>query len=322
MGGHAHHYHHGRQAHDPGPSPVRRLAWVLGLTLVYALAELLGGWYSNSLALLADSGHMFTDALALGLALAAAWFAKLPPDPARTYGYQRAEILAALVNGATLVGICLFLFWEAWHRLLAPPAVRTGLMAAVALGGLFVNLAGLVLLREVSHGLNARAAYLHVLGDLLGSVGTLVAAGLLAAFDLRWADPIAGIAIGGIIVVGSLRLLIQSVHVLMEGAPAGLDLGTLRACLLRIDGVAGMHDLHVWTMAGGPPILTAHLVVEHGAPAVRVLREACRALEHDFGIRHATLQIEPPDYNIFGQFGSEGSAGASPALPHVPARNP
>lgn len=321
MGGHGHHHHahHGHHGHDHGASPVGRLAWVLGLTLVYACAELAGGYISNSLALMADSGHMFTDALALALALAAAWFAKLPPDRSRTYGYQRAEILAALVNASALVVICLFLFWEAWHRLTSPPEVRTGLMAAVAAGGLVVNLAGLFLLRDVSHGLNARAAYLHVLGDLLGSVGALAAAGLLAAFDFRWADPIAGAAIGAIIVAGSLRLLFQSIHVLMEGAPAGMDLEAVRACLLGIDGVAGLHDLHVWSMAGGRPILTAHLVVDHGAPAVRVLKEACRTLEAEFGVQHATLQLEPPDYNIIGQFGSEprrdsgGSVGRSEA---------
>jgi len=298
--GHDHHDHQ----HDHAASPIRHLSIVLALTLLYAGAEVAGGLLSNSLALLADAGHMLTDALALGLALAAAWFAKLPPDRARTYGYQRAEILAALANGVALVVICGFLFWEAWQRIAAPPQIRTGLMAWVAAGGFVVNLVALFLLREV-HGLNARAAYLHVLGDMLGSIGTLVAAGLVAAFGWRWADPVAGIAIGAIIIAGSIRLVLQSLNVLMEGVPREMDLREVRACLVALEGVAGMHDLHVWTLSGGRPILTAHLVLHGDASPARVLRSACRALEERFGIRHATIQIEPSDYNIFGHIGGE-----------------
>jgi cobalt-zinc-cadmium efflux system protein len=319
LGVHGHRHHHG-DGHSP--SPVRRLAWVLAITILYAGAEFAGGIVSNSLALLADSGHMLTDALALALALAAAWFAKLPPDRARTYGYQRAEILAALANGVALVVICGFLFWEAWKRLFAPPEVKSGLMDLVAVGGLLVNLAGLVLLREVRHGLNARAAYLHVMGDLLGSVGTLVAAGLVAGFGFRWADPVAGIAIGATIIVGSARLVLQSLNVLMEGAPREMDLREVRDCLLSTPGVAGMHDLHVWTLSGGHPILTAHLVVGPGASSSQVLRSASRTLEERFGIRHSTLQIEPPDYNIFGHVGGErGGADVPPRAEH-PVRIP
>jgi cobalt-zinc-cadmium efflux system protein len=153
---------------------------VLAITAVYALAELVGGWLANSLALLADAGHMLTDVMALALALLAAWSAKRPPDPQRTYGYQRAEILAALFNGATLIVIALFILLEAWERLWQPPVVDVSLMGAVAFGGLLVNVAGAFILRGHRHGLSVRAAYLHVLGDLLGSIGALAAAALIA----------------------------------------------------------------------------------------------------------------------------------------------
>lgn len=292
------HGRHDGPDHDHRHHATRRLAWVLAITLVYTLAEVVGGIWANSLALLADAGHMMTDDVALALALAAAWFGRLPPDPARTYGYQRAEILAALANGVLLVAVCVFLFWEAWHRLLEPPQVRGGLMAVVATGGLVVNVAGVLLLHGAGKGLNVRAAYLHVMGDLLGSVGTIVAAVLVGALGWRWADPVASVLIGAIVVVSSFRLIRRSVHVLMEGVPAGVDLEDLRAVLLDTRGVAELHDLHVWSLSGGAPILTCHLVLDHSVPAAQVLRNATSILGERFGITHATLQIEPPDYNI------------------------
>ncbi len=309
---------HGHQAEDHrgAGSSTRRLALVLAMTGAYAGAEFAGGMLSNSLALLADAGHMLTDMTALALALAAAWFAKLPPDPSRTYGYQRAEILAALVNGVALVVICLFLFVEAWRRLFDPPRIDVGLMALVASGGLIVNLIGAALLRGRHDGLNVRAAYLHVLGDLLGSVGTLVAAVLVAWLGWRWADPAVSFAIGAIIVVGSTRLVLQSLHVLMEGAPGNLDIEDIRRCLLATRGVSGLHDLHLWSLSGGRPLLTAHLVVDHSVSSGQVLREATRAVEEKFGIVHSTIQVEPPDFNIIGRIGDalgeEGSANRGP----------
>lgn len=294
-----HHDHNHPDSHGshPGGDPSRRLALALALTLAYAAAEVAGGLLSNSLALLADAGHMLTDALALGLALAAAWFSRRPPDTGRSYGYQRAEILAALANAVALVVICGFLFWEAIERFSSPPEIRSGLMAAVAAGGLVVNLACALVLHGGA-GLHVRGAFLHVVGDLLGSVGALVAAGLIAAFGWTWADPVATIVIGAIIVVGSVRLLLESVHVLMEGVPKGFDLETVRGELLRVPGVGGVHDLHVWTLAGRAPVLTAHLVTDHTVPAPEILRNATRSLHGRFGIEHATLQIEPPDFNI------------------------
>jgi cobalt-zinc-cadmium efflux system protein len=276
----------------------RRLALVLAITAGYMVAELVGGLLSNSLALLADAGHMLTDVLALALALVAARWARRPPDPGRTYGYQRAEILAALANGVGLAVLCTFLLVEAVDRLRRPAEIDVPLMAGVAAGGLLVNLAASVLLHGSRDRLNVRAAYLHVLGDLVGSLGALLAAGALAGFGWTWADPVAGVLIAGILAFSSLRLVLESVHVLMEGAPVHLDLEAVARCLRQTPGVAGVHDLHVWSLGGRVPLLTAHLVLDHTVPGGQVLRGALASLHERFGIHHATLQVEPADFNI------------------------
>lgn len=273
---------------------------MLALTVAYTVAEIVGGIHANSLALLADAGHMVTDDLALGLAVLAGWFASRPPDRGRTYGFQRAEILAALANGVTLVVVCGFIFWEAAERFASPPEVRTGLMAWVAAGGLAVNAVAALLLHRHAHGLNARAAYLHVAGDLLGSVGVLLASAAIALFGWRWADPLASVAIGVIVIVGSVRVVLDSIHVLMEGAPQHLDAEEIRRTLAAIPGVNDVHDLHLWSLGGTAPLLTAHLVVDHSVRAHDILRSATAALESRFGIGHVTLQIEPADFNIRG----------------------
>jgi cobalt-zinc-cadmium efflux system protein len=279
-------------------SGARKLGLVLGVTAVYTVAEALGGWISGSLALLADAGHMMTDNLALALALVALWTARRPPDPARTYGYQRVEILAALVNSVALVVVSLLIFWEAWERFQTPQEVRSGLMAAVAAGGLLVNLFGAWVLHGREHGMNVRAAYLHILGDLLSSVGALVAAGLILAFGWVWVDPLVSVAIGAVIVYSSTRLVLDSLNVLMEGAPSHLDAREVQRSLLETPGVCEVHDLHLWSLSGGTPLLTAHLVIDHSLSSGEVLRQATRRLDERFGITHATLQIEPPDFNI------------------------
>jgi cobalt-zinc-cadmium efflux system protein len=285
---------------------MRRLAAVLGLTAAYAVAELVGGLLANSLALLADAGHMLTDVMALSLALVASWSSRRPPDPSRTYGYQRIEILAALVNGVALTVIALAILREAWDRFQDPPHVDIGTMAAVAAGGLAVNLVAAALLHGHQHGLNVRAAYLHVLGDLVGSIGVLVAAGAMAAWGLGWADPAVAVVVAAIIVVGAVRLVMDSVHVLLEGAPSHLDTEQVRDCLRRIAGVAEVHELHLWSL-GRTPLLSAHLVLDHSRPAGRVLREATDVLVGRFGITHTTLQLEPPDFNLVRRLeGDEG----------------
>ena len=290
--------HESREEHAQASQ--RRFILVFGLTLAYTAAEIAGGLASNSLALLADAGHMATDAFALGLAVFAGWIARRPPDPGRTFGYQRAEILAALTNGVILVAICGSIFWEAFHRFSEPPAVATELMAWVAAGGLAVNLLSAWLLHDHAEGLNARAAFLHVLGDLLGSAGALVAALLIALFGWRLADPLASVFIGAIIIFSSTRLILRSVHVLMEGTPAHLDPDEIRRALRALSGVADVHDLHLWSLGGKTPLLSAHLVIDLTVRGHDVLRSATSELRLLYGIEHVTLQIEPPDFNIRG----------------------
>ena len=256
----------------------RALLAVLVLTIAYTIAEIAGGLLSGSLALLADAGHMATDDLALGLALFATWAARRPPDPGRTYGYQRVEILAALANGVLLVVICALIVREAVERFVAPRPIDVSLMAAIAAGGLVVNLIAARILHRHAETLNLRAAFLHVLGDLLGSIGTLAAAGALALFGWRWVDPAASLLIAGIIVLGSGRLLVQSIHVLLEGAPPHLDAEEIGRSLRELTGVVDVHDLHLWSVGGREPLLTAHLVVEHAVRPHDVLRLARQSL--------------------------------------------
>lgn len=290
------HPHPHPHAH-PADEPTARLAWVLALTVGYTLAEVVGGILSGSLALLADAGHMMTDNLALALALAASRFARKPPDSGKTYGYQRVEILAAFGNALLLTGVCFVLIVESWERIRAPRPVEAGLMAGVAAGGLAVNLLGAWILRKRAGNLNVRAAFLHVVGDLLGSLGALLAAGLVARFGWHRADPIASLAICAILLWGAFRLFRETVHVLLEGAPSNLDVDEIRRALLEVRGVADVHDLHAWSL-GSTPLLTAHLVADHSVPLSRVLEEATERLRARFGIAHVTLQVEPPDFNI------------------------
>jgi cobalt-zinc-cadmium efflux system protein len=285
-------------AHDDGPagdaaSHARRLALVLALVVAYMGVEIAGGWLSGSLALLADAGHMLSDAGALGLALVAMRLARRPPTAQRTYGSFRAEILAALVNGATLVAVAVFILIEAVNRFRHPPEIEGRLMLAVACGGLLVNGLGLVLL----HGgrgasLNMRGAWLHVLTDALGSLQAIAAGALIAAFGWRWVDPLASVLIGLLIVYSSWSLIRQSVDVLMEHAPGHVDVDQIRSALLAIPRVAGVHDLHVWTIASGFVALSAHLMVPVGRDQDAVLQAAQALLADRFGIRHSTIQID------------------------------
>lgn len=276
----------------------RDLRLALGLAVLYMVAELVGGLLSGSLALLADAGHMLSDAAALGLTLFATWVAQRPADPQRTYGYYRVEILAALVNGAALGALSLVLFHEAVGRLFAPTAIRGGLMLGVAGGGLAVNLAALwILRRDRKHDLNVRGAWLHVLADALGSVGAIVSGVLVLAFDWRWADPAAALLIGSLVLVSAWRLLRDTARVLLEQAPAHLDVGVIRAALTDMPGVLDVHDLHVWTITSGLEALSGHVVVGtacHREEMLTVLRDV---LHDRFGIDHVTLQIEPEGFD-------------------------
>jgi cobalt-zinc-cadmium efflux system protein len=287
------------------PESKRRLGIALALAAGYMLAEIIGGLLTNSLALLADAGHMLSDVAALGLSLFALWMAERPPTARRTYGYYRMEILAALVNGAALVAVAIFVFLEACQRLVHPPEVKGAAMTAIAAGGLGVNLLSLLALSGVRDAsLNLRGAWLHVLGDSLGSVGAIVAGALIWGFGWRWADPAVSAAIGALIVYSSWRLLSESVAVLMESAPRGLDVDAVRDAIRGVPGVASVHDLHVWTITSGMDSLSAHVVAADERTASPLLLEVRALLASRFGIHHVTIQIEPHDFAQHAACGS------------------
>jgi cobalt-zinc-cadmium efflux system protein len=270
---------------------------VLTLVVLYMFAEVVGGVLTNSLALLADAGHMLSDAGALALSLFALWIAQRPPTSTHTYGFHRTEILAALANGVTLVAISLIIFFEALHRFGNPPQVEGGLMMAIALGGLVINLIGLVVLsggRQES--LNVRGAWLHVLTDALGSVGTIAAGALILVFRWEWADPVASVVIAALVLWSSWALLRDTVGVLMERAPGHIDVEEVRRSIGEVPGVLAAHDLHVWTITSGMIALSAHVHSHASTAAGPLLREIARVLHARFGIHHVTIQVEPEGF--------------------------
>ena len=271
---------------------MRSLRIALGLTAALLVVEVIGGILSNSIALLADAGHMLTDVAALGLALFVAWFSKQPSTPQKTFGYLRWEILAAFVNGATLLLISAWILWEAALRLRAPEPISGGLMLGVAVAGLVVNIiAARVLVRGSNDNLNARGAYLHVLGDLLASVGTVVAA--IAVRYTGWlvADPIASILTTVLIMRGAWLLVRESVDILLESTPAHIPLPAVRGQLEAIPGIESVHDLHVWAVTPAVVAMSAHCIVREPAQHQHVLEHIHDAMRL-FGIEHVTIQLE------------------------------
>lgn len=284
------HHHGGSPAHPDGRRP---LGWALIITVIVLVVEVVAGIRANSLALIADAAHMASDAGALGLSLFALWFASRPATAERTFGFQRVEILAALINGAMLLVIAGLIFAEAYRRLFAPPEVRAPLMLAAAVVGLVANLAAAALLAPArSAGLNLRSAFLHVIGDLAGSAGTILAALLIALFGWNLADPVISVAVGALIIVSAWRLIRESAGVLLEGTPAGLDYEQIAGAMLAVPHVAGLHDLHVWSITSGFPVLTSHVVVTDDVGSEGVLGDLQTLLAGRFGITHATLQLE------------------------------
>ena len=270
----------------------RALGGALVVTVVFMVVEAVGGWMANSIALLADAGHMFGDAASLGLAVFVASLARRPATPERTYGFLRFEILAALLNGATLLLLAGVIVWQAVERFRAPPAVNATLMLVVAALGLGANLAALRML-HASHGhsLNVRGAYWHVMGDLLGSIGALVAAVVIALTGWNLADPLISVAIAGLILIGGWRIVRESVDVLIEATPRHIAMADVERRVATIDGVTDVHDLHVWTVTSGMVVMTGHAVVPDAARAQAVL-DVLRSRMADLGIHHVTLQIE------------------------------
>jgi cobalt-zinc-cadmium efflux system protein len=273
-----------------------RLAVVFGITLVVFGIELVGGLLANSLALLADAGHMFTDVAGIGLALAAMWFAGRPATGGRTFGFLRLEILAAVINAVLLFGVAAFVLVEAWRRLSAPPEIASELMLGVAVVGLTANAVSLFLLREAQQGsLNMRGAYLEVLGDLAGSAAVILAALVITATGWTPADAVASAVIGLLIIPRTWRLLRDAVDVLLEATPKGVDLDAVRTHILEARGVEDVHDLHAWTITSGMNVVSAHVVLHETADAPTVLDELCRCLSGDFDIEHSTFQLETQD---------------------------
>jgi cobalt-zinc-cadmium efflux system protein len=288
-------------AHAHRPSAAARsrgrLTVTLALTVAFLLVEVAGALWTGSLALLADAGHMLTDVAGLGLALFAIWVGTRPPTPEKTYGYYRAEILAALINALVLLVLAGGILVEAWRRILAPPDVLGGPMLAVATVGLAANLAcAFILHDDAAASLNVRAAYLHILGDTLGSVGVILAALVMLLYGWTLADPLASALIALVIVPRTWALLRQAVNVLLEGTPPHLDLGEIEVAMRRVAGVRRVHDLHVWTLTSGREAMSAHVVVADVGESDRLLRELHGVLHARFGIDHTTIQLEtePP----------------------------
>lgn len=295
---HAHGHDHGHGIGGKREGNTSALRWAFGITTLILVAEAVGGWLTNSLALLSDAGHMLSDAASLGLSLLAIHFAQKPASASKSYGYRRLEILAALANGVALFVIAVAISWEAAHRLFAPPPVASLPMMGIAGIGLAANLASAwVLLHQgdVKDNLNLRSAYLHVLGDALGSVGALLAGALMYFYDWYIADPIVSVAVALLILRGAWGVVSQSLHILMEGTPAGSNIEAMIASLETIPGVCNVHDVHVWTVTSGYDVFSCHLVVSKGTNITKVVAAGAELLERQFGIRHTTIQVLEDD---------------------------
>ena len=259
------------------------------------LAEAVGGWWANSLALLADAGHMLTDVGALSLTLGAIWFASRPATAKKTFGYYRYEILAAFVNGIALVLLSLWVIYEAYQRWNAPPDVKGFELTVVAVGGLVVNVIAAFLLHgDHAHDLNLRGAWLHIMGDLLGSLAAISAGILILALGWMWADAAISILISLIIIFGAWNLIRASVNVLLEGTPAHINLKAVEETILRTENVENVHDLHVWTITSGMEALSVHIVHRENVLQTKLLQEIRAKLHDEFGIDHLTIQMETP----------------------------
>ncbi|HKV52162.1 MAG TPA: cation diffusion facilitator family transporter [Gemmatimonadaceae bacterium] len=289
--GHTHDHGHSHGS-SGGPSQAGRLRIALAITLLVLVAELVGGFVANSLTLLADAGHMLTDVAALGLTLFVTWFSRRPETPKRTYGYLRLEILAAFLNGGVLLVVSALIIWHAVVRIRQPEPVAGSLMLVIALVGLVSNIVSARTLHPASEAsLNLRGAYLHILGDLLGSVGTVLAAIIIRTTGWLMADPIASIVVSVLILRSAWSLVRESVDVMLESTPSHISLGAVRAQLEAIPGIEAVHDLHVWTVTSGVIAMSTHAIVREPERHQHVLEHILDAMRL-FGIQHVTVQIE------------------------------
>lgn len=288
MGHHEHDHGHGASGGNR-----RALAIVLALTAGFTVVEIIGGLLTGSLALLADAGHMLSDNLSLGLALFAAWLAGRPATPDKSFGYRRAEILAALANGVTLVAVSIWVFVEAYSRFMEPAEVLGGPMLIVATLGLLVNAAGATILyRSGGESLNVEGAMRHVFADALGSVGAMAAATVIILTGWRYADPLISVAIGILILASSWKLLRDSTNILLEATPPNLNATEVGRKMAAADGIVEVHDLHIWTITSGFPALSAHVLVGRQEDCHARRRELESLLAHEYGISHTTLQVD------------------------------
>lgn len=293
--GHLHSHDHSEDFHKSRTQNKKALVITLGVTTIIMLVEFFGGLWTNSLALLADSGHMLADATSLALSLVAIHFATRAASPNKTFGFYRFEIMAALINAVTLFVIAGFIVYEAIGRIAEPPTVASGSMIFIASIGLLANvISATILLKksDVESNLNMRGAYLHVLGDLLGSVGAIIAGILMYFFNWYIADPIISVVVALLILKSAWGVFRSSVHVLMEGTPPTIDFYEVKETLERIPGVQVVHDLHIWTLTSGLDMLTGHVVIDDDADEQVVLQQAIDAIYHTYKIEHTTIQIE------------------------------
>lgn len=291
---HQHGHHHGitRKGNKKG------LTIALIITFIIMIMEFFGGLITNSLALLSDAGHMLSDSSSLLLSLIAFWFAEKPPSPNKTYGYYRFEILAAFFNGITLFLMAGWIVYEAFERIVSPPNVSSGTMIFIAVIGLLANLSSAFFLKNqgnVDENVNVKSAYLHVIGDALGSVGAIIAGILMLQFEWYIADPIISIIVALLILKSAWGVLKMSIHILMEGTPIIVDQVKVKEVLLSIEGVKDIHDLHIWTITSGLDSLTCHLLIGDRENEQKILQQAIILIEKNFGITHTTIQIEKND---------------------------
>lgn len=303
----------GRAHALPTTGNERALWGALALTGTFLIAEAVGGYLVGSLALISDAAHMLTDTTAIGIAIAAIRVGRRPPDRRRTYGYARTEILAAAVNAVLLFGVALYILWEAWRRVRAPVPVQSLPMLGIAALGLAINFLSLRLLtagRDSS--LNMKGAYLEVWSDMLGSLGVIVAALLIKVSGRQWLDPLVAVGIALWVLPRSWMLLRESLNVLLEGVPEGIDLQAVRDTLHAVPGVASLHDLHVWAITTGQPSVTAHVVMKREAVPERLLVALRNALQRNHALAHSTLQLERRPCSVALEHGSSIGKGARP----------
>jgi cobalt-zinc-cadmium efflux system protein len=319
--GHGHDHGHAHHRGDPDrrssrahghEAGRRRLVFVLVITALFMAVEFAGGWIANSLALMADAGHMLSDVAALALSVFALWIARRPATPGRSFGFLRVEILAALANGITLVVISLVIFAQAWRRLLEPQPVQGPLMLGVAAAGLGVNVLAALLLHGAStHNLNLRGAYLHVLGDLLGSIAAIVAAAIILTTGWLAADPVTSCIVGALILLSSWRLVRESLDILLESTPHNIDLDAVHRAICQIPGIEAVHDLHVWTLTSGFLAMSGHARIADLNDYRRILAAIHARMHETFGITHVTVQLDPVEvYSI-----ASPPAGTEPPSP-------